>query len=62
LVWQLKNHGLFDFEMDSPQRQWKSRWNEWKVFWWSQRCKNQSLTFSLILCSLRTKHWIETQD
>jgi hypothetical protein len=21
LVWQLKNHGLFDFEMDSPQRQ-----------------------------------------
>jgi len=40
----------------------KSRWNDWRLFWQSQSCKIQSLIFSLILCSLRTKHWIGTQE
>ncbi len=45
----------------------KSRWNDWRLFWRSQSCKNQTLIlvgrdFSLVLCSLRTKHGIGAQD
>jgi hypothetical protein len=55
LVWQIKNSWIIWF------RKWilfsvseKSRWNDWRLFWRSQSCKNQSLICCLIhvLCAL----------